>query len=126
MIYSEDNQRPHLGITMARPRQKRRLDIHLGGDSELGDLGSLFGDLLVAQMAAHHISDPTFATPEYLYLRRACWEEDSREGRQFSTSVDTMGGPCEPRLFFRRTKGGAMDHYGTVRCAGGGRARRRI
>ena len=58
----------------AAPLPDRQLDIRLGENSELGDLGSLLGDLLIAQMAAHHMADPVIATGEYLYLRRACWE----------------------------------------------------
>lgn len=41
---------------------------------ELADLASLFPDLLMAAMAAHHLSDPAIQGGEHIFLRRACWE----------------------------------------------------
>jgi hypothetical protein len=53
---------------------RERAAISLTAASELADLASLFGDLLVANMAAHHINAPEIQGRGFLYLRRACWE----------------------------------------------------
>jgi hypothetical protein len=51
-----------------------QVGVDLSVSSELAYLGSIFGDLLVAGMAAHHVKDPNIQGPEHLFLRRACWE----------------------------------------------------
>jgi hypothetical protein len=66
---------PPLGFTFpSAPAPHRRLTIDLTAEPTLADLASLFGDLLVADMASHHINEPAIQAAGHLYLRRACWE----------------------------------------------------
>lgn len=43
-------------------------------EPELADYASLFPDLLMADMAAHHLSNSAIQGHGHLFLRRACWE----------------------------------------------------
>ena len=56
------------------PRSAERFDITADASPELADLTSLFSDLVVASMAAHHLNSPEIQSTGFLYLRRACWE----------------------------------------------------
>lgn len=64
-----------LGITIpGNCNCSARLDVSLEAAPKLADLASLFGDLLVADMVAHHVNAPEIQAPKLIYLRRACWE----------------------------------------------------
>lgn len=65
----------HLGATTPRRQEPQfRVDVAVETYPELADLWSIFGDLLVASMAAHHVHDPRIQDTGLTYLRRACWE----------------------------------------------------
>jgi hypothetical protein len=74
-IRKSSDEGASLGIRIpGKPEPPRRVDIALEADPELADLVSIFNDLGIAGMTAHHITEPVIQETKYVFLRRACWE----------------------------------------------------
>src|SRR5687768_6111515 len=84
---------PTIGMTFpGGPLPQSALRVSLAAAAELADLASLFGDLIIADMADHHIDAPELQGTGFLYLRRACWEGSLiAYGRCFITGQGATG-----------------------------------
>jgi hypothetical protein len=67
--------RPKLTLLIGRNEDAPvKIPVSLRASPTLANLASIFHDLLIASMTAHHANDPAFAEPGFMYARRACWE----------------------------------------------------
>jgi hypothetical protein len=87
-------ENPTIGITFpGAPSPNSPLEIDHRAAHELVDLTTLFADLLVAGMSAHHGNDPNFEGAGMAYARRACFEGAVvAYGRCFGSGQSLVGG----------------------------------
>lgn len=85
--------------TPGGPDPAYRVGVALDADPELADLWSIHGDLLIVLMSAHHLEEPAIQGPEFLYLRRACWETAIiAYGRCFQSGQSALTGGTRKTL----------------------------
>lgn len=82
-------------LSIPGPPPEQRLPVTIGSQDELADLVSIFSDLLVASMAAHHINDPAIQHPEFpIYDGHAGKEPSSRTPGALGEAEDSVDVPA--------------------------------